>query len=245
MTRKPQIVILIVVVIIVALVIVTTPLASKALSEILPGSFATKESIDPYKEQIIAFQDELQKTDLSSETRSLIEEKLTSISMMATQRAAGKVNQPTRQVPSLATPTIEVASSKLPDGIDDHPSVPISESVVTVLNSWRKTTESQYYLVYAGFLTQESQQGAILVLHPWSHEFMQYNTPNMSGGVRVVGEKGTIITLQSAEGVQFNFDVARELFIDSNGAPVPTNTVMPLTPSPIIRFTPTSISPYP
>lgn len=245
MSRKPKLVILTVAGIIVALVIMNTPLTSKALTDILPGSFATNESIDPYIEQIKAYQVELQKTDLSSETRNLIEEKLTTISIMATQRAEGKVNQTTRQVSSQATPTIEEASFKLPDGIDNHPSIPISESVVTVLNSWRKTTESRYYLVYAGFLTQDSRQGIILVLHPSTHEFMQYNTPDISGGVRVIEEKDTILTLQSAKGVLFYFDVSRELFIDSNGIPIPTNTLMPLPPTPIISSTPTLISPYP
>lgn len=245
MSRKLQIVILTVVGILVVLVIMKMPFASKAMTNILPGLLATEEPIDPYIDQIKAYQDELQRTDLSSEARSLIEEKLNTISVMVTQRAEGKTSQPTRQVSILATPTIEVASVKLPDGIDNHPSVPFSESAVTVLNSWRKTTDDRYYLIYAGFLTQDSQQGAILVLHPSTHDFKQYNTPDNSGGVRVVEEKGTTIVLQSTKGVLFYFDIAKEQFVDSNGTPVPTNTPMPPTPTPIISFTPTPISPYP
>jgi hypothetical protein len=101
------------------------------------------------------------------------------------------------------------------------------------------------YLVYAGFLTQDSQQGAILVLHPSTHDFKQYNTPDISGGVRVVEERGNTIVLQSTKSVLFYFDIDKEQFVDINGAPIQTNTPLPLTPSPIINSTPTPMSPYP
>ncbi len=245
MSRKLQIVILTMVGFLVVLAILKMPLVSRAMTNILPDLVATKEPIDPYIDQIKAYQEELQRTDLSSETRNLIEEKLNTISILATQRAEGKARQPTRQVSMLATSTIEVASIKLPDGIDDHPSVPFSESIVTVLNSWRKTTNDRYYLVYAGYLTQDSQQGAILVLHQSTHDFKQYNTPDSSGGVRVIEEKGTVIILQSDKGTLFYFDVAKEQFVDSNGTPIPTNTPLPPTSTPIISSTPTTMSPYP
>jgi hypothetical protein len=245
MSRKLQIIILTVVGLLVLAAILKMSLVSRAMTNILPDFVSTKEPIDPYMDQIKTYQSELQRTDLSSETKNLIEEKLNTVSMMATQRAEGKVNQIPRQVSMQAPPTIEVASIKLPDGIDNHPSIPFSESVVTVLNSWRKTTGNRYYLVYAGFLTQDSQQGAILVLHSSTHDFKQYNTPLNSGGVRIVDEKGTTIILQSAKGILFYFDTAREQFVDSNGIPIPTDTSMPPTPTPITGSTPTPVSPYP
>ena len=245
MSRKLQIVILTVVGILVVLVIIKMPLASKAMTNMFPVLLATKEPIDPYIDQIKAFQDELLTPYLSNEARNLIEAKLNIVSRMATQRAKGKTNLSTRQVPVLATPTIVLAGMKLPDGIDNHPSINLSESVVTVLNSWRKTADDRYYLVYAGFLTQDTQQGAILVFHPSVHHFQQYNTPDNSGGVRVVEEKGTTIILQSTQGILFYFDVAKEQFVDSNGTPIPTNTPMPPTPTQIINSYPYPIPPYP
>ena len=238
MSRKIQIVVMIVIGVLVVIAILNVPLVSMAMTNISSGLLATKEPIDPYIDQIQAYQAELQRTDLSSETRNLIEEKFNTISMMATQRVDGKASQLPRQVSQQATPTLEVASIKLPDGIDNHPSIPFSESVVTILNSWRKTTNDHYYLVYAGFLTQDSQQGAILVHHPSTHDFKQYNIPDHSGGVKIVNEKGTIIMLQSFKGNLFYFDVVREQFVDANGAPIPTST-------PIIKSTPTIINPYP
>jgi hypothetical protein len=245
MSRKLQIVILTVVGILVVLVIMKMPLASKAMTTMLPGLLATEEPIDPYIDEIKWFQDELQSTDLSDEARNLIEAKLNMVSIEATQRVEGITRAPTRPVSMPETPANQVFGMKLPDGIDDHPSAPFSESVVTVLNSWRKTTDDRYYLVYAGFLTQDTQQGAILVFHPSVHHFQQYNTPDNSGGVRVVEEKGTTIILQSTQGILFYFDVAKEQYVDSNGTPIPTNTTMPPTPTQIINSYPYPIPPYP
>ena len=246
MSRKLQIVILTVAGILVVLVIMKMPLANKAMANI-PDLLANKKPIDPYIDEIKWFQDQLQTPDLSDEARNLIEAKLNIVSRMATQRAGGQTRRPTptRPVSMPETPANQVFGMKLPDGIDDHPSAPFSESVVTVLNSWRKTTDDRYYLVYAGFLTQDTQQGAILVFHPSVNHFQQYNTPDNSGGVRVVEEKGTTIILQSTQGTLFYFDAAKEQFVDSNGIPIPTYTPMPPTPTQIINSYPYPIPPYP
>jgi len=227
--------------ILVVLALLITPLASRAMTNMWSNTIATKEPIDPYVDQIKAYQDELQRKDLSTDTRNLTEEKLKTISMMATQRADGKTRQPTRQVVMQPTPSIEVSGFKLPDGIDNHPSIPFSEAIVTVLNSWRKTTVDRYYLVYAGFLTQDIQQGAILVLQPKTYNFKQYNLPKNSGGVSVVEEKGTILILQSNKDALYYFDVNKEQFVDSKGTPIPTSIPTERSPAP----TSTSISPYP
>ena len=246
MSRKLQIAILTVIGLSVVLTVLKIPLVSRTMTNILPDLTVTKEPIDPYLDQIIAYQDELQRTDLSSETRNLINEKLNTILILATQRAEGKLSNPTRQVSLRATTIIEVASIKLPNGIDNHPSIPFSESVVTILNSWRKTTEDRYYLVYAGFLSQDSQQGAILVLQPSTHDFKQYNTPDNSGGVKVVEEKDNIIVLQSTKrDLLYFFNIDKEQFVDINGKLIPTNTSLPPSPTPIIRSTSTPMSPYP
>jgi hypothetical protein len=245
MKRKLQIVVLTLAGFFLVLVILKMPFVSKAMTNILPALAATKEPIDPYIGQIESYQDELRRTDLSNETQNLIREKLRIASLMATQWAEGKLNQPAREFSLLATPPIDVAGIKLPDGIDNHPSVPFSEYEVTVLNSWRKTADNHYYLVYAGFLTHDPQQGAILVYHRSTHDFEQYNTPEKSGGVRVIEEKGAIIVLQSTKGNLFYFDAAREQFVDADGILVVTNTPLPPTPTPFVIYTQTPSSPYP
>jgi hypothetical protein len=215
----------------IGLAVIGAPLVSKAMPYIRQRELTIKEPIDPYIDQIKAYQEELQRADLTSETRALIEKKLNTISMMATQRADGKSLQPTRYAQEQATPTLLIDSVRLPDGIDNHPSVPFSESTVTVINSWRKTTNERYYLVFAGYLTQDPQQGAILVLHPRTHDFKHYETPNPYGGVKVIEEIGTTIVLESTDGVLFYFDAESERFVDDNGTPIPIPTSHP-TPYP-------------
>jgi hypothetical protein len=235
MSQKGKIIILVAIGIICLAIILKAHLVSKAMAFFAPISTFTKIStdpftiptkapIDPYIDEIEAYQQELNRTDLTPEERNLIETKLGTIAMMATQRAEGKINPPTRLVTPQETPTFEVLGEKFPDGIDNNPPILVPENVVTVLSSWRKTTSDGYFLIYSGYLTQDPEQGAILLLPPTRYSFTQFNTPSRSGSVRILAENGTTITLESAGGILYYFDATTEQFIDPKGTPVPTNT---------------------
>jgi hypothetical protein len=244
MSRKLLISILALLGILSLVVILKTPLAGKAMARFLPNLRTTEERFDPYKDEIAIMEKELQRTDLSSEERQFLLDKFSSEFLSATQRAKGLENRPTRPAFIIATPTNDTGGYKIPDGIDDHPSVPISESVVTVINSWRKTTEGRYFLVFAGVLTTDSKQGAILILHT-NYRFYQYNTPTKNGGVKVIAENGTVITLQSTDGTIFYFDASQETFIDENGKPIPVNTIASPTSSNLSESTQATLPAYP
>lgn len=244
MSRKLLISLLVLLGIISLVVIFKTPLAGRAMARFLPNLRATEERFDPYKDEIAIMEKELQRTDLSSEERKFLMEKFSSEFLMATQRAKGLENRPTRPAFFVVTPTNDRGGYKIPDGIDDHPSVPISESVVTVINSWRKTTNDRYFLVFAGVLTTDSKQGAILILHT-NYRFYQYNTPTKNGGVKVIAENGTVITLQSTDGTTFYFDASQETFIDENGKPIPVNKVASPTSSIRSESTQATLPAYP
>lgn len=198
------------------------PLVTRAMSGLLATPAPTPVAVDPYKDQIATLQEELRRTDLTDETRRLEEEKLARFARMATQRVAGGSIQAPRPTGSLTPAGTPIAGIRLPDGIDDHPSVPFSEEDLSVTNSWRKTTPDRSYLVFAGHLAQDPEQGALLVFHPATHTFVPYLTPQRSGGVKIVAETGTLITLESASGLRFYFEAAREQFVDSRGTPLPT-----------------------
>ncbi len=244
MSRKLLISILAIIGIIGLVVIFQAPLAGKPVARILPGFYATEEPFDPYKDEIAIMEKELQRTDLSDEERQFLLDKFSSEFLMATQRAKGLENHPTRPAFFVETPTNDTGGHKIPDGIDDHPSVPISESVVTVLNSWRKTTDDRYFLVFAGVLTNDPKQGAILILHV-NHRFYQYNTPTKNGGVKVITENGTVITLQSTDGTIFYFDASKEIFVDKNGKPIPVVTIASPTSSVMSESTQATLPAYP
>jgi hypothetical protein len=231
MSRKSQITFLIIAGILIMLAILSIPLLNRSDSNIVQDSQPTNAYTDLFKHTIEELQSELQRTDISVEYRNFLEKKLISISTVATEWAE-------------ATPT-NIEGVRLPDGIDNIPSGPFSESVFTTVNSWRKTTPDRYYLVYAGFLTRDAGQGAVYVLHPDISYFILYITPDRRGAVRVVEESGTTITLQSTEGVLFYFDAVHEQFVDAQGTPIPTSTPLPATPTPFNDSPSTPIPIYP
>jgi hypothetical protein len=243
LSRKLLVFVLVLLCIIGMVIMFKTPLSGEAMVNLFPGLRATKEPIDPDMDEIRFFESQLQRTDISVEERNLLTEKLKTSFLMATQRAIGNENRPTRPEFIIATPTNDLGGFRFPDGIDDHPSVPISESVVTVINSWRKTTEGRYFLVFAGVLTNDAKQGAILILHKYT--FFQYNTPTKNGGVKVIAENGTVITLQSTDGTIFHFDAFHEIFVDENGKPVPLSTLPSPTSSIRSESTQATLPAYP
>lgn len=219
----------------------------KAGAALLNNTMINKTPLDPYEDQIEYLLDELKRTDLTDETRRLEEEKLNTLVRMATQRAHGMQNQPARQG-NVTPPTIQVAGMRLPDGIDNHPSVPFSEDLVKVVNSWRKTTPERTYLVFAGYLTKDPEQGALLVFRPDTHNFTPYLTPGRSGEVSVIEEKGFVIVLKSRRGDVYYFNVAQEYFIDERGTPLPTiDAIQTISPTMFTedQGTPIAIPKYP
>jgi hypothetical protein len=213
------------------------PSINKVIAERILDIKPTKQPIDPYKDIIQEFQNELQRTDLPIDAREFIEGKLGIISLEATQRAEGQANQPTRQTNPNFTPQ-NIIGFRVPDGIDDTPEAPFSRVLFTPLNSWRRTEPDHYYLIFAGHLTEDIQQGALYILQPDIHTFSLSVTPTRNGAVRVVAENGTIITVQSTDNTLFYFNAATEQFVNAQGTP------FPVTPTPF-NSSPSTPIPYP
>lgn len=224
--------------------ILNTSLVGKASTNIINVTKATKAFFDPDIDQITMYQELLKTPGLSSDVRNSLEGKLQVISRLATDRADAILNPPNTSVVRTPGSTSVINTYKIPDGINNSTDSPLPRNVVTVLNSWRKTAENRYYLVYAGFLWHDTEQGVIFLLNPSTHNFIQYNTPGSSGGVRVIEERGAIIVLQSTKGTLYYFDAAAEEYVNAEGTPLPTNTPLPPTATPIIT-TSTPFSPYP
>ncbi|GAB4581665.1 MAG: hypothetical protein Fur0022_44140 [Anaerolineales bacterium] len=229
------------------LVLLNLPLTSQTNPGITPEPRATKAPIDPFIHDIRFFQTELARTDLPEDARALAEAKLESVSMAATQRVEGMTDRPSKETIE-AMPTIFVSEGMtFPDGIELNPldiPLPVLQADVTVLTSWKKTTEERPYRIFSGYLENDPEQGIIMVPQLQSPLFHQYYTPERSGGVSVIAENGLVITLQSTTGALYYFDVGLEWFVDLEGTPLPTYTPSP-TPIPTITPTPTPMPPYP
>lgn len=248
MSRKLQN-ILIILGLLLLVAILNLPLTSQANPDLPPTPRATKAPIDPDINSITAFQEELARPDLSEEERALLEAKLSSLAMMATQRAEGLAIRPSRETIE-AMPTYPVSEGMtFPDGINPNPPyipIPVAQALVEVLTSWQKTTGDRPYLIYSGYLKNDPQQGIIMVPQLQSPLFHQYYTSERTGGVSVIAENGLVITLQAESGALYYFDVAQEWFVDANGMLLPTYTPSPTSiPTSTPTITPGPMYPAP
>jgi hypothetical protein len=222
-----------------ALILIATMsifLLNKAKINIAQASKPTVERVDPYKNDIEFYQSMLQSTNLPSEAATYYQRRLNIIGYAATQRSAGLTAIPYITITIPPRPT-DVIGFKLPDGIDNHPGFSFRQNVFRVVNEWRKTTPNHFYAVFAGYLNDDDQQGAVYVLQP-NLAFNLYISPDRRGSVRVIAENDTTITLESTDGTLFYFDAATEQFVDAQGTPFPP------TPTPF-NSSPSTPIPYP
>jgi len=117
------------------------------------------------------------------------------------------------------------------------------------LNGWFGFVDGNKIVIYAGSLLDDPDQGviAILITLPYRNFSEKVLTPAQRGGVRVVAEQNNRLTLQSADGETFYFDVPSRRFVASLTEVVPTATPPP-TYTPYAPPSGTSIptfNPYP
>ena len=205
---------------------------------------------DPYALEINQFEEELQNPKLSELERQNIETKLDTVKYEATHWASGRESPAPRGVeanPLASTPV----PHKIPDGIDNTYLIPRPipgfEKTVNINNVWRRTTPSHFYLVVAGYLIADAQQGMVLNWDADNHRFRLYLTPRKSGSVKIVKDAWPYLMLESDDGDIFYFDPASERFVDSLDEPTLPATPTcgaPLDPSSCLTVTPRA-NPYP
>jgi hypothetical protein len=206
---------------------------------------AFSQGADNYQIYIEQFEKELGNPNLSLEGRLSLEIKLKIARFEATRQAYRLTD---RQTPlNLPRGTTSPLSSSpvatLADGIDNDPLVPRPlpryEKSSMILNAWRKHTSDHYYLVYAGYITDNPSQGMVLVFQPDILSFNQYLTPSKSGAVQVVEEHGLYLVLKAENGDIYYFDAFGERFIESLNIP----TITPTPDRMLIEFIPGSAYP--
>jgi hypothetical protein len=140
-----------------------------------------------------------------------------------------------------------------PTGTLDDPYVRASAKMLAIygLNGWRGLWDRKVVGVYAGALSEGSDQGIIDVWFD-SGEVGKFPTPTKHGGVRVVSEHNNRLTLVSTDGTTYYFDIPSLSYVSSltvfapSITPVPTRTPIPpnyvtVTPTPY----PAPRNPYP
>jgi hypothetical protein len=153
---------------------------------------------DPNSKLIDLLQQELTKSDLSTEGRKDIEQRIGLLNEQAPQKAPVNVPQDDYY--------------KIPDGIEANP-IPPRQSDLVISNAWRKTVKDHLYHIYAGHLTIDPKQGAIMIFTSDPYSFVIYRTPELAGSISIVSEKDMLIELKSEMGELYYFDVIQEAFI--------------------------------
>ncbi|CCQ96147.1 exported hypothetical protein [[Clostridium] ultunense Esp] len=94
-----------------------------------------------------------------------------------------------------------IMDAEAPPGVHD----------MKVQNIWRGTVSNKKISLYAGHKFADKNQGVVLLDVMDENDkgilFKQFKTPTPSGSVKVIGEAGERITLQSSDGTTFIFNV--------------------------------------
>jgi hypothetical protein len=105
-----------------------------------------------------------------------------------------------------------------PTGITNGPNSLPSEFYI-VRNGWQYNLSDIHYIVYAGAIRSDPEQGFItvstinLVTNIGTSQ-TDYMTPTKAGAIQVTGAEGSRLTLEAADGTRFYFDVATRQWVN-------------------------------
>jgi hypothetical protein len=190
------------------------------MPDLIPSSTNTPpgyQGINPYLSEIKQFEAQLTNPSLPEQSRKDLEFKIEGLGFRATQWVLGKENHTPygeKTNPPLPTP---IPPTQEPDGIYDRQLIPFPfwgvHEPVRITNSWEKTTDTRRYIVMAGHLGLDPEQG-IVVMNDINFDYHLYLTPRKSGDVKIVEEDWPYLLLEAENGDIFYFDVVGETFRD-------------------------------
>ena len=167
---------------------------------------------NPYSSLIKGFQEQLADPNMSSTTKEKIQARINLLNQLMTQEAVGEQKSAPRN-PSLNPTDAPVDQYIIPEGIEENPSPPYKQLDLEISNAWRKTIEKKRFLIYAGQLVVDPNQGAVMLFQNERNQFVIYRTPKAAGAVKIIDENNLILELQSKDGLVFYFDVLQEAYI--------------------------------
>jgi hypothetical protein len=182
----------------------------------------TKTPLDPLRDQLKVYEDELNSDKASEADKEIIRIKYASIAYEATQRAISLTNAKPSLPYRTATPAPPAVYREIPDGIDEYPIIPNRNAFpddIFPANGWhKKMGDDGTLFVYAGCLMDDFSQGVVTMKEVGiSLKFKKFLAPENSGQLRIVREDKMVLTLQNKTGQTFYFDVTKESFVDQNG----------------------------
>jgi hypothetical protein len=214
---------------------------------IYPFAAATPEKPDCQPDdwmcrEIYLLEEALAKSKLRNDMQRSLTAKLQALSYAATSQAEG-VRQLT-EMPieaelarrQLRTPEATMKPKERLTGIIERPAVPLSQAF-TITNAWQELVAGRYITVFAGALSEDPEQGVLVIYDDASNHCSIYTSPSRDGSFRIVDAENFHLALETTQKTKVYFDVLHPSFADSmngNGGATITPFVFP-TASPTIN----------
>lgn len=188
----------------------------------------------PVDPSLLGLQSQLQKDNIDSEYRHILETKVGVLSYNATRQVEGMAKLPANRPTFMAAVTeVDIPDSKRETGIIANPPVPFPSSDYQIENGWREKINGNFVHVLAGADGSDPQQGILIVITEHPLKFNYFKTPQKQGAVKIVKVQGLQLVLQTKANETIYFDVPGRTFISALGEAVPT-----VIPAPAQQITP-------
>lgn len=189
------------------------------------------------------------KNNLSNEMQRSLIAKLQALYFEATFQAEGVTKlteMPTeaeRARRELRTPKVPIKPKERLTGIIERPAVPLSQAFM-ILNAWQEMIDGRYLTVFAGGLSEDPDQGVIVIYDDSTEKYTIYTSPTKEGSFRIIAVEGLNLILETNQKTRLYFNVIQPIFADSmtKGGEA---TITPFTfPTATTTVVPTN-NPYP
>ncbi len=233
----PTVSILIVVMIIMGFVIFQFAAATPGKSDCQPDDWRCKE--------IVRLEETLAKNKLSNDMRKSLTAKLRALYYESTSQAEGikrLTEMPTEAELArrqLRTPKVTKKPIERLTGIIERPAVALSHAFI-INNAWQELVDGRYITVFAGALSEDPDQGILVVYDDSSDKYTIYASPSKDGSFRIVAAENFHLTLETTKKLDVYFDVLHPAFaysLNRDGGATITPFLFPtvtLTPSPTL-----------
>lgn len=161
----------------------------------------------------------LQRTSLSEEARSSVQEKLEMAERLAAQRASARANPALMQGdkdPGPAASFMQMPEQPLEEGIFEGSQGLIRPSVADVANVWQGERSGVVYQVFAGSTVEENPRGLVIVVamapdRP-AGERQFYTSPDEPARLRIVEVQDQRLLLEDEQGRRSFFSLESRIF---------------------------------
>ena len=191
----------------------------------------------------------LAKSKLSSDMQRSLTAKLQALYYEATSQAEGiqlLMEMPTEAElarKQLRTPKVTRKPLERLTGIIERPAVPLTQAF-TITNAWQEIVDGRYIIVFAGALSDDPDQGVLIINDDLNDKYTIYTSPSKDGSLRIIAEDNFYLTLETTNKTKVYFDILHPTFPNSmniSEGPTITPFTFPTATSTIIP----TINPYP